>query len=120
MHPVNLGLRFLLELAALAGIGLWAWRLAPGWAGWAVAIAAVAAAAALWGMFNVPGDPSRSGAAPVPVPGTVRLALELALLFGGAAALWASGNLRAGIIIGLLVLVHYIWGHERVAWLLRQ
>ncbi|MEX2373053.1 MAG: DUF2568 domain-containing protein, partial [Dehalococcoidia bacterium] len=79
----NLGLRFLLELAALAGLGLAGWRLAPAPWNWLAVIALPVLAAALWGVFNVPGDPSRSGSAPVIVPGGLRLAVEFLVLFGG-------------------------------------
>ena len=72
----NLSLRFGLELAALAGIGLWASQMASGlWRIAAVAIA-IALSMTLWTVFAVPDDPSRSGNAPVPVPGALRLALE--------------------------------------------
>ena len=30
-HPVNLGLRFLLELAALITLGIWGWHMGEGW-----------------------------------------------------------------------------------------
>jgi len=35
-------------------------------------------AAAIWGIFAVPDDPSRSGNAPVIAPGLVRIVIELA------------------------------------------
>ena len=73
MAAWNLGLRFGLELAALAGFGIAAWRLADGAWRWAAAIGVPLAAAVFWGVFNVPGDPSRSGEAPVVVPGVVPL-----------------------------------------------
>jgi len=65
LHPISLALRFLLELAALIALGLWGAHQA----GIALALALPATAAALWGIFAVPGDPSRSGKAPVPVSG---------------------------------------------------
>ena len=74
----------------------------------------------IWGVFNVPGDPSRSGAAPVPVPGVVRLLLELAILVGGAFALWLSGYRAASIILAVLIVAHYLLSIDRIAWLLRR
>ncbi|MBN2245139.1 MAG: DUF2568 domain-containing protein, partial [Candidatus Aminicenantes bacterium] len=34
---------------------------------------------ALWGTFRVPGDSSSSGKAPIPIPGFLRLFLELVI-----------------------------------------
>jgi len=120
MHPVNLALRFLLELAALGGFGVLAWRMADGWWRYIAVIAVLALLMTLWGVFAVPGDPSRSGNAPFPIPGSLRLALELALLLGGAYALyWAGHNLAAVTLVGLVV-IHYALSGERIVWLLQQ
>ena len=116
----NLGLRFLLELAALAGLSVAGWRLAPVPWNWLAVIALPVIGAALWGVFNVPGDPSRSGAAPVPVPGFVRLAVEFLVLSGGAAALVAAGFRTAGVVLAVLVVVHYALSWDRIAWLLSR
>lgn len=116
----NLGLRFLLELAALAGFGLAGWRLTVAPWHWLAVIALPVVAAALWGIFNVPDDPSRSGAAPVPVPGIVRLVLELLVLFGGATAFAAAGYRSAGIVLALAVVIHYALSWDRIVWLLKQ
>ncbi len=74
MASWNLALRFLLELGALAGLGFAAWNLASGSTRWAAATLVPVTAAIIWGVFNVLDDPSRSGAAPVEVAGSVRLA----------------------------------------------
>ncbi|MGB1276717.1 MAG: YrdB family protein, partial [Nannocystaceae bacterium] len=78
-HPVNLGLRFLLELCALAAVGLFGWTRFSGALQWVSCVAFPLVFMALWGTFAVPEDPSRSGGAPVPIPGVLRLCLELAL-----------------------------------------
>jgi hypothetical protein len=76
--------------------------------------------AVLWGVFAVPGDRSRSGDAPVPVPGILRLLLEL-LLFGFAAwCLYDAGLVLLANIFGIVVLVHYIISYDRIIWLLRK
>lgn len=116
----NLGLRFLLELAALAGLSVAGWRLAPAPWNWVAVIALPVLAAALWGVFNVPGDPSRSGAAPVPVPGIVRLAVEFLVLFGGAAAFAAAGYRTTGVVLVVLIVAHYALSWDRIAWLLSR
>jgi hypothetical protein len=118
-QPWNLALRFLLELAALAGLGVAGWSLASGFWRWLLVILLPLTAAVLWGVFAVPGDPSRSGGAPVPVPGVVRLVLELAILFAGAAGCYLSGYRTAGLVIATLVLAHYAISYDRIGWLLR-
>ena len=71
-------------------------------------------------MFNVPGDPSRSGEAPIVVSGAFRLGLELAVLLGGAAALALRGPRVVGIAAAALVVLHYATTTGRVGWLLSQ
>ncbi|MER8971544.1 MULTISPECIES: YrdB family protein [unclassified Mesorhizobium] len=116
----NLTLRFLLELAALLGLGMAGWSLAAGMWSWILAVALPFVAAALWGVFAVPNDPSRSGRAPVPVPGGLRLVLELVILFGGAAGFHLAGYTTAGIAVALLIAVSYAFSLDRLGWLLRQ
>lgn len=116
----NLALRFGLELAALAALGLAAWTLTSGPLRWVAAVALPLVAVAAWGVFNVVGDPSRSGAAPIEVSGWVRLSLELLILGGGAAALIASGQRGLGAALALLIVVQYATSLPRVRWLLEQ
>lgn len=120
MPAWNLALRFLLEMAALAGLATYAWGFASGLLRFVCVIAAVAGAAAIWTVFAVPGDPSRSGHAPVPVPGIVRLGLELVVLLGGALAFRAAGLSWIGMALALLVAIHYALSTDRLVWLLAQ
>lgn len=120
MSAWNLALRFLLELAALAGLATYAWGLASGPLRFVCVVAAVGGAAAIWTVFAVPDDPSRSGHAPVPVPGIVRLCLEWGVLFGGALAFHAVGLSAVGLALALLVVVHYALSADRLVWLLAQ
>lgn len=69
------------------------------------------------GVFNVPGDPSRSGRAPVVVHGLVRLAIELAILGLGTWGLWTASPLLGGVV-AVLVVFHYVVSWRRVTWLL--
>lgn len=118
-HPLNLALRFLLEIAALVAIGYWGFDQHGGIWRFVIAIGGPVLAAVLWGTFAVPGDPSRSGSAPVPVPGVLRLALELSLFAFAAWALQDAGStLLAGLLAGITI-VHYALSYDRVAWLLR-
>lgn len=116
----NMTLRFLLELAALLGLGIAGLGLSQEWWRWVLALALPAIAAVLWGTFAVLNDPSRSGRAPVPVPGAVRLVLELVILFGGAAGFYLNGHATAGIVIALLIVISYAFSLDRLGWLLRQ
>ncbi len=118
-NPLNLTIRFLLEIIALVAIGAWARVRFPGALGFILMISLPLLAATVWGTFNVKNDPSRSGKAPVPVPGFVRLLLELAL-FGSA--IWALSVLNPiyGWIFGLVALLHYLVSYDRLLWLLKQ
>ncbi|AZO27995.1 YrdB family protein [Mesorhizobium sp. M1B.F.Ca.ET.045.04.1.1] len=116
----NLTLRFLLELSALLGLGMAGWSFPVEFWRWILAIALPLIAAVLWGTFAVLDDPSRSGRAPVPVSGAVRLVLELVILFGGAAGFYLAGHTATGIVMALLIALSYAFSPDRLNWLLRQ
>lgn len=120
MHPFNLALRFALELVALGALGWWASTLTDSWSRWILALGIVLFTAAMWGTFAVPGDPSRGGQGLVQVPGVVRLALELLVFAAGAYALRSVGRPGLALGFGVLVVAHYAWGYQRIAWLLKQ
>ena len=91
-NPINLAFRFILELAALIIFGLWGWNLGTGILRYVLTLGIPILAAAAWGTFAVLDDPSRSGKAPVPVPGIIRLLLELAFFALATWALFDLGN----------------------------
>jgi len=116
MHPANLALRFVLEL-----VMLWAWvELGLHLAGWWLGVALVVGAASMWVVFNVKGDPSRSGKAPVEVPGALRLALELGLFGGGVAGLAVARGWIAAAVFGAALVVHHAASTTRIRWLLER
>lgn len=118
MNPINLGLRFALEVTCLVGIGWASWHLtAPPWR-WALVIAIPLVAAAAWGVFAVPDDPSRSGSAPVPVPGLLRLIIEFAVLGAGVAGFALAGRPIIAATLAVLLVGHYVWSYQRIIWLL--
>ena len=120
-NPINLAVRFILEIAALAAIGQWAWQLAEKtWLRVLFTIAAVVLSAAVWGTFAVPNDPSRSGHAPIPTLGWVRLLLELAFFFFAVWSFFATGGKIWGTVLAVVTLVHYLVSYDRVIWLLKQ
>ncbi|MBX3054137.1 MAG: YrdB family protein [Caldilineaceae bacterium] len=119
-NPINLGVRFVLELIALAAFGRWSWKQSDEWLRYLLVLGIPLLAALLWGTFAVPDDPSRSGKAPVPVPGVVRLLLELFFFALAAGALLAAGAGTFGWLYALAVAVHYALSYDRIRWLLRQ
>jgi hypothetical protein len=119
-HPLNLALRFLLEIAALVAIGYWGFDQHSGIWRFVIGIGGPVIAAALWGIFAVPGDPSRSGEAPVPIPGVLRLILELSLFAFAAWALYNAGSTLLAAILAGTTIVHYVLSYDRVTWLIRQ
>lgn len=119
-HPLNLILRFLLELSTMIAMGYWGWTQHEGLPRWFWTISLPLIAAILWGTFAVPNDPSRSGHAPIPTPGTIRLLLELLFFAVGVMALIASQHTTAGIILAVVTLFHYAISYDRILWLIRQ
>ena len=117
-HPVNLALRFVLELAALFALCYWGWTQHTGICRFAWAIGLVGLAAVVWGTFAVPDDPSRSGGAPVPVPGAVRLILEILILGLAFLAMFVGGLFYVSLVYIALVIIHYILARDRIRWLL--
>ncbi len=115
----NLALRFLLEIAALTGLATAAWTVGSGLVRWVAVVAVPIAAAVVWGRFNVLDDPSRSGAAPIEVSGWVRLALEVVILGGGAAAVAFATRPELGMVFALAILGHYLASWDRIEWLVR-
>jgi len=107
MDPVNAGGRFILELAALYGIGRGVWEATGNW----IAVVVVAGLAAfVWGRFRVPDDP---GPAPVAVPGVVRLAIEALILIGGGVGL-TTAHERMAIVYLVALVAHYATTRRRL------
>ena len=119
-HPANLALRFLLELAALAAAAMWGWRAGIEWTRYLLSALVPITMAVAWGVLAVPDDPSRSGSAPIPVAGVVRLGVE-AVFFGFAVwALHSEGFTKASWALGVAVTLHYVLSYDRIGWLFRH
>ena len=118
-HPLNLAVRFLLELAALVAIGFWGWSRGEGALRFVLALGLPLIAAGLWGTFRVPGDSSASGQALVAIPGVLRLLLELAFFACATWGLYDAGAVQFAWILGIVVLIHYAVSYDRVGWLIR-
>ena len=119
-HPVNLAVRFLLELSALFVLGLWGWHRRDDGLRIVVALTIPLVAAALWGIFAVPRDPTRSGSAPVPVSGLLRLALEFGFFGCATLALYDLGFSKLTATFGIAVVIHYLLSYDRIRWLVSQ
>jgi len=119
-NPINLAIRFLLELAALLVIGIWGWNQSEGWIRFVLAFGLPIIAATIWGIFAVPNDPSRSGKAPVAIPGILRLAIELAIFSIATWALFELGYSNLAWIYGTIVAIHYLISYDRISWLIKQ
>lgn len=119
-NPINLALRFILEITALFALGYWGWTQHEGPWRFVWSIGLVILAAVIWGTFAVPDDPSRSGKAPIPVPGVLRLLIEFALFAAGTWAFFAAGQPLWGWMLGGLTIIHYALSYDRVIWMLKQ
>jgi len=119
-HPLNLALRFLLEIFALVIFGCWGWSLSDGIWQYLSAFGLPILMAAMWGIFAVKNDPSRSGKTAIQTPGIIRLLIEL-VFFGLAFGALLSLNYNTLAINYLVVfLAHYILSFDRIKWLLKQ
>lgn len=118
MNPINLAVRFILEVIALVSLGIWGWKFSDQWFHYLLAMGIPVALAIVWGTFNVPDDPSRSGGAPVVVPGLVRLVIEIGIFSVTVWALYDIGYTKFSFILMVAVLIHYVVSYERIMWLL--
>ncbi len=113
-NPLNLLLRFVLEMAGLFAMGYWGWTEHDGLMRYGLAFGLPLAAATLWGIFRIPNDP---GPAPVAVPGPVRLLLEVVYFAAAVILLAAAGSTTAAVVFGVLILFHYLISYDRVRWM---
>ena len=117
-HPVNLAVRFLLEISGLLSLGVWGWKQSDGWLRFVFAIGIPVLFAVIWGTFAVPDDPSRSGKAPVITPGIIRLVIELGFFACATWALYDVGYNKLCIAFGSIVVLHYLISYDRIKWLI--
>ena len=116
-HPINLGLRFLLEIAALITLGIWGWQIGDDWIRYILSLGIPILVAIVWATFRVPNDP---GAAPVAIPGILRLAFELALFAFVVWALFDNEHMILAWSLGIVVGIHYISSYDRILWIIKQ
>jgi hypothetical protein len=119
-HTAKLAVRFLLEISALVIFGVWGWHQRDDGLRILVALAIPLLGAVLWGVFAVPNDPTRSGSAPVPIPGMLRLALELGFFASATCALYDLSFAKLTAIFGTAVALHYLLSYDRIHWLVSR
>lgn len=110
----------MLEILALVFIGWWASTWATGWLGVFYSFSSVALTMLVWGIFNVPGDESRSGKAPVVVSGKTRLAIEALVFLIATISIYNVLNVAFAGLFFAGVIAHYIHTKARILWLLKQ
>lgn len=119
-NPINLGFRFFLEMAAVVIYGYWGWNASKGPLRYLLVLGLPLIAAVLWGTFAVLDDPSRSGNAPIPISGVLRIFLEI-VFFGLAVFLLINiGKEQMAWIFAGAVFIHYLISYDRILWLLKQ
>jgi len=99
MRAANDGLRFSLELSALAAVAYWGWSEHGGVWRWVLVVAAPLAVAALWGKTIAPKAKRR-------VRDPWRLVVELVVFGGAVAALLDADQPVLASVLGSAVAVH--------------
>lgn len=119
-HPVNLAVRFLLEISGLVALGNWGWEQSDGWLRIILAIGIPVIFAIIWGTFAVPDDPSRSGKAPIVTPGIIRLLIEIGFFASATWSIYDVDYNKVSLAFGTIVILHYIISYDRIKWLMSQ
>lgn len=96
VRATNLGVKFLLELAAFGGLAVLGASVS-----WIVAIAAPLVAIMIWGRWCAPKAPRR-------LPKPPRVVLELAVFAGGAAGWFVGAETWMGVVFVALVVVNAV------------
>lgn len=99
---------------------MWVWGSTEEIWRFVFAILVITGLVGIWGVFTVPDDPSRSGAATVPVPSVFQLFLELLILGGAGLAFFQAELPLVGSLQVALVAFHYAFSIDRIRWLQQQ
>ena len=109
MRAANLALRFVLELAALAGLATWGWHTGGGATRIVLAIAAVGAGAVVWGIWCAPKSARR-------LAQPARTLVEAAVFAAGAAGFAAAGDVTVAVVFAVLATANwallFAWGQD--------
>src|ERR671918_1165845 len=103
MKAVNDGVRFILELGALAAVAYWGWRTGGSTAmKLLLAVGGVVVIAVVWGVFRSESD------AIVEVATAVRIVIEVAVFAAATAALAAVGRPRLAVAFAVVAAINEI------------
>lgn len=107
-------------MANLTALGYWGFNTFQNPFSFIIGIGLPVLFAAIWGIFAVPNDPSRSGKTVIKTTGMIRLILELVFFSVGAITLYNVGFNLLFFAFSLIVIFHYLFSVDRIKWLLRH
>jgi hypothetical protein len=116
-HPVNLSIRFLLEVSLLIIFAVWGYNQFNGVARYVLAVGIPVITAGIWGICRTEGDP---GKAIVPIPGWLRLLYEMLLFTLAAYFLLQLQLLKWAYIFVTISALHYLVSYDRIVWLIKK
>lgn len=116
-NPLNLALRFLLELVILFSLGYWAFKTQPGYWKYVLMILLPLAAAAVWGIFRTPAD---HGKGKIATPGVLRLIIEIILFISAWWCFKKAGQPEWALWFAILSVIHYVLSYDRIILLLKN
>ncbi len=119
-HPINLALRFLLEITALISVGVWGWNKGDGFLKFVLGIGLPLLLGVIWGVFAVPDDPSRSGQTVIATSGIIRLAIELGIFTIACVAIYHQWQQKFSYAFAIIIIFHYLISYDRIIWLLNN
>jgi Protein of unknown function (DUF2568) len=99
LQNLNLAVRFLLEICALAAVGYWGFHTGNGMMKWVLGIGAPILIAMIWGVFGSP-------KAMIKVPMTLHIFIEIIVFGIPAIALFVAGKHQLAWIYGILVVLN--------------
>ncbi len=119
-NPYNLVLRLILEFYGYIVFGFTGFFITESILRWPLAVLLPIAAGFFWGTFYVEKDPAGVGKAIIKVTGLQRLILEFLFYSLTVFLSFIYVSDLASYIYLYLILVHNIFSHERISWLLKS
>jgi len=116
-HPLNLSLRFALEIAAILLTAYWGWENFSGPIRIATVIFIPLLLMTLWGGFRYPKD---HGKGFKKVSGKTRLAIEAFVLSVPIVLNFSAGNYFIPLIFFSFIVFHYILSQDRLQKMLHE
>ncbi|WP_419887792.1 YrdB family protein [Neobacillus niacini] len=106
VQNINLAVRFLLELCALAAVGYWGFQTGNGIMKWVFGIGSPIFLAMIWGTFGSP-------KAMIAVPAPLHFFIEIIVFAIAVIALYAAGKFQLAWIFGICVVINrllmFLW-----------